>query len=102
MIILTPRRSARLTNNSDILAELDIPRSGIQDIQDVAYPKGFVDQPSLFHAQNNKEKIMIYYSFQLYMRKTLNDIQRDLYQESMFRSRFCSCVPDIVQILTTA
>ncbi|KAL8832185.1 MAG: hypothetical protein Q9170_004983 [Blastenia crenularia] len=66
---------------SDILAELDLPRSGIQDIL-LDYPKGFMgdfekaDMPdSAFPYQT----IMWYYSGQIHIRNMLNDIQNELY-----------------------
>ena len=67
---------------SDILAELDIPPSGIQEVNDVQYPKGALDQGDFFHGETDRPAVMIYYSFQLHMRKLLNDIQKELYQES--------------------
>ncbi|KAK4693532.1 hypothetical protein P7C71_g3888, partial [Lecanoromycetidae sp. Uapishka_2] len=67
---------------SDILAELDIPPSGIQEVQqDVPYPKGTMGQGDFVHGDTGRPDVMAYYSFQLLMRKTLNDIQKELYQE---------------------
>lgn len=67
---------------SDILAELDIPPSGIQEVQqDVPYPKGTVGQGELVDGDTSRPEVMVYYSFQLHMRKLLNDIQKELYQE---------------------
>lgn len=75
----------KLTTNSDILAELDIPPSGIQEVQDVVpYPKGTVDQGGFVNGEADSPEVMVYYSYQLYMRKLLNDIQKELYQESKY------------------
>ena len=71
--------------DSDILAELDIPPSGIQEVQaDVPYPKGTSDPGGLSSGEAETSEIMTYYSAQLYLRKLLNDIQKELYQESEF------------------
>jgi len=65
------------------LAELDIPPSGIQEVQqDVPYPKGTMDQGEFVHGDTGRPEVMVYYSFQLHMRKLLNDIQKELYQQS--------------------
>ena len=72
----------RLTSDSDILAELDIPPSGIQEVQEVVpYPKG-PTAPGDLVGEAQTPDILLYYSAQLYMRKLLNDIQKELYQES--------------------
>ena len=63
---------------SDILAELDLPRSGIQDIRDVAYPNDYVEPGAYDHWDSDK-LIMGYYSGQIHIRNALNDIQKDLY-----------------------
>ena len=77
--------------HSDILAELDIPPSGIQEVQqDVPYPKGTMHQGEFFHSDTDRPAVMVYYSFQLHMRKLLNDIQKELYQESEYQSPYCS------------
>lgn len=62
---------------SDILAELDLPRSGIQDITDVKYPNDA--KPGDYHHWDSDKKIMGYYSGQIHIRNTLNTIQNDLY-----------------------
>ena len=68
--------------DSDILAELDIPPSGIHEVQgDVPYPEGTPDTTRLGNGEEPSE-IMTYYSAQLYLRKLLNDIQKELYQQS--------------------
>ena len=68
-----------LTLSSDILAELDLPPSGIQDVPLVDYPKAVVEQNDWGHVENAEEKMMYYYSFQIHIRKTLNDIQKNLH-----------------------
>ena len=51
-------------------------------MNDVPYPKGTMDQGDFVHGETDRPAVMIYYSFQLHMRKLLNDIQKELYQES--------------------
>ncbi|KAL8990997.1 MAG: hypothetical protein Q9177_000476 [Variospora cf. flavescens] len=66
---------------SDILAELDLPRSGIQDIS-LDYPKGFMDDFEKADMPNSAipyQKIMWYYSGQIHIRNMLNKIQSELY-----------------------
>lgn len=67
-----------LTASSDILAELDLPRSGIDGIEGVAYPNGFVEQADFEHDVNSETK-MFYYSGQIHIRGILNDIQAGLH-----------------------
>ncbi|KAL6714688.1 hypothetical protein ACLMJK_008113 [Lecanora helva] len=67
---------------SDILAELDIPPSGIQEVQDVVpYPKATITQGPYMPGETQPPEIIVYYAAQLYVRKLLNDIQKELYQE---------------------
>ena len=54
-------------------------------MNDVPYPKGTMDQGDFVHGETDRPAVMIYYSFQLHMRKLLNDIQKELYQESKSR-----------------
>lgn len=63
---------------SDILAELDLPRSGIDGIEGVEYPNGFVEQAD-FENDVNSETKMFYYSGQIHIRGILNDIQAGLH-----------------------
>ncbi|KAI4089929.1 MAG: hypothetical protein LQ348_003988 [Seirophora lacunosa] len=66
---------------SDILAELDLPRSGIQDIN-LDYPKGFMDDFEKADMPDSAipyQTIMWYYSGQIHIRNMLNDIQSELY-----------------------
>ena len=70
---------------SDILAELDLPRSGIQDIE-LEYPKGFSELADFEHIDNqgynvpgSVKKMMSYYSFQIHIRNSLNSMQKDLH-----------------------
>ena len=44
-----------------------------------------MDQGDFVHGETDRPAVMIYYSFQLHMRKLLNDIQKELYQESKSR-----------------
>ncbi|KAL9025244.1 MAG: hypothetical protein Q9196_005900 [Gyalolechia fulgens] len=66
---------------SDILAELDLPRSGIQDIS-LDYPRGFMDDFEKADMPDSAipfQTIMWYYSGQIHIRNMLNDIQNELY-----------------------
>lgn len=72
-------------NISDILAELDLPRSGIQDITGVKYPKGFLEQADLGRMDDQESTLMFYYSGQIHIRKVLNDIQSNIHPpESLY------------------
>lgn len=74
---------SRLIFGSDILAELDIPPSGIQEVQDaVQYPQTTMAPGSSSNGESEPSEIMVYYAAQLHMRKLLNNIQKELYQES--------------------
>ncbi|KAL8999803.1 MAG: hypothetical protein Q9169_001476 [Polycauliona sp. 2 TL-2023] len=67
---------------SDILAELDLPRSGIQNIGTVEYPKGFMDdfeKADMPDSAMPNQTMMWYYSGQIHIRNMLNDIQSELY-----------------------
>ncbi|KAI4196114.1 MAG: hypothetical protein LQ350_006750 [Teloschistes chrysophthalmus] len=66
---------------TDILAELDLPKSGIQDIQ-LEYPKGFMDdfeKADMPEASIPTQTMMCYYSGQIHIRNMLNNIQCELY-----------------------
>jgi len=70
---------------SDILAEIDLPRSGIQDME-LEYPKGFSELADFEHIDNQGvnvpgavQKMMSYYSFQIHIRNSLNSMQKDLH-----------------------
>ncbi|KAL8857140.1 MAG: hypothetical protein Q9178_006316 [Gyalolechia marmorata] len=66
---------------SDILAELDLPRSGIQNIT-LDYPKGFMDdfeKADMPDSAMPNQTMMWYYSGQIHIRNMLNDIQSELY-----------------------
>ncbi|KAI4239086.1 MAG: hypothetical protein LQ349_000630 [Xanthoria aureola] len=66
---------------SDILAELDLPRSGIQNIT-LDYPKGFMDDFEKANMPDSaipNQTMMWYYSGQIHIRNMLNDIQSELY-----------------------
>ena len=70
-----------LTFSSDILAELDLPRSGIQEIL-LEYPMGFMDdfeKVDMPDSAMTNQTIMWYYSGQIHIRNMLNNIQRELY-----------------------
>lgn len=58
---------------SDILAEIDFPPSGIRQIPDIAYPYAAAsDSPG-------KKEIMTFYASQLSLRNLLDDTQPDIY-----------------------
>ncbi|KAL8691895.1 MAG: hypothetical protein Q9218_002963 [Villophora microphyllina] len=66
---------------SDILAELDLPRSGIQNIN-LDYPKGFMDdfeKADMPESAIPNQTMMWYYSGQIHIRNMLNNIQCELY-----------------------
>ncbi|KAA6413467.1 MAG: hypothetical protein FRX48_03213 [Lasallia pustulata] len=68
---------------SDILAELDLPRSNIDlpELQElVPKPKGIYAHRIVEDAET---RVMMLYSSQILLRKTLNDIQEVLYQVKM-------------------
>jgi hypothetical protein len=70
-----------LTLLSDILAELDLPASGIsrhETFDTVPLPKGVTLDvlPALGHQDT---MLMVYYSAQVALRKTLNHIHKELY-----------------------
>ena len=63
---------------SDILAELDLPSSGIDKHETmVAFPQGIVENDGQGAFETNK--MMFYYSAQIRLRTILNNIQKDLY-----------------------
>lgn len=64
---------------SDILAELDLPRSGIQELREVQYPTGYIEPTEYSTWESSETQIMGYYSGQIHIRNQLNDIQKDLY-----------------------
>lgn len=71
--------SPTLTTTSDILAELDLPRSGIQDVVGVKYPKAFVEEAELKRMDDEDSTMMFYYSGQIHIRNVLNQIQSNLH-----------------------
>ncbi|MCJ1464229.1 hypothetical protein MMC07_002842 [Pseudocyphellaria aurata] len=58
---------------SDILAELDLPRSGMQNVPDVSHPIGLNDPNSA------RSMVMFCYSGQVLIRNILNNIQINLH-----------------------
>jgi hypothetical protein len=68
---------------SDILAELELPASGIsrhETFETVPLPKGVTLDvlPALGHQDT---MLMVYYSAQVSLRKTLNSIHKELYAQ---------------------
>ena len=68
---------------SDILAELDLRRSGIERAEhesEIQYPNGVSEDSTNLGDLNKPEGIVLaYYSFQISLRTTLNKIQTILY-----------------------
>jgi hypothetical protein len=65
----------------DILAELDLQPSGIEDLHKrsengVPFPQIIPEEQG---ESGQPDRIMLYYSFQIHLRKTLNNIQPFLY-----------------------
>lgn len=68
-------------NSSDILAELDLPASGISRSENrIHLPKGVhtLSLPNEIKAPNTM--MMFYYSAQIHLRKVLNRVHTDLYK----------------------
>ncbi|KAL8664683.1 MAG: hypothetical protein Q9202_002818 [Teloschistes flavicans] len=68
-------------HSADILAELDLPKSGIQEIN-IDYPKGFMDdfeKADMPESTIPNQTMMCYYSGQIHIRNMLNNIQCELY-----------------------
>lgn len=66
---------------SDILAELDLPASGISRSEGrIDLPKGHYTFLDPFTQKNST--IMFFYSAQIHLRKVLNQIHTDLYKAS--------------------
>lgn len=58
------------------MADLDLPRSGIQDIE-VMLPKGYIED---FVGWDDPDALMMaFYSAQIHIRNRLNDIQLNLH-----------------------
>src|SRR6266516_3991504 len=67
-----------LINDSDILAELDLPPSNISRYENQVPPY----QPIPFPNQDDPEfQMWVYYNSQLYLRKLLNQVHSSLYDE---------------------
>jgi hypothetical protein len=67
--------------SSDILAELDLPASGISRSEGrIALPKGVftLTLPNEIRAPNTM--MMFFYSAQIHLRKVLNRVHTDLYK----------------------
>ncbi|KAK2762681.1 hypothetical protein FQN54_000855 [Arachnomyces sp. PD_36] len=66
---------------SDILAELDLPASGISRSEGrIALPLGVHTHVLPNEAQESNNMIMFYYSSQIHLRKALNRVHTDLYK----------------------
>ena len=77
----------RLTLNSDILAELDLPPSGISSWESriKEFPSSIIvvlgDLPQTLDP-NTSERVVMYYSAQVGLRKLLNDVRASLYKST--------------------
>lgn len=68
-------------DSSDILAELDLPASGISRLESrIALPKGHftLNLPNEIRAPSTM--MMLFYSAQIHLRKVLNRVHTDLYK----------------------
>jgi len=70
---------------SDILAELDLPASGISRLEGrMNFPKGVFAHTIPNEIHDPITMMMLYYSAQIHLRKVLNRVHTDLYKaESM-------------------
>ena len=77
---------ACLQLESDILAELDLSPSGLQQIDpegQIGVPSGVVeDAQDIDSMSSQPDDILLYYNYQLSLRKCMNDWQRHLYPAS--------------------
>ncbi|KAG8532589.1 uncharacterized protein KY384_002466 [Bacidia gigantensis] len=65
---------------SDILAEIDLPPSGIRKLDSVPYPDGYYpDDVEISSDDQSKSLVMQFYSYQLHLRKLLDWIQLEVY-----------------------
>lgn len=81
---------------SDILAELDLPASGISRLEGrMNLPKGIVSYP--MPNDIDSTSTMMYYSAQVHLRKVLNQVHTDLYKAesecTLFRWNFVANPP---------
>ena len=86
-VLCSSQEKHKLNLASDILAELDLPRSGIPSGV-VAYPRGYIEPEDYNSWDCAETQVMGYYSGQIHIRNQLNDIQKELY------------APDSMHILT--
>lgn len=78
----TKRDSSHSLFDSDILAELDLPASGISRMEDtMRLPKGIHFLPEGMPVEKEQIDIMFYYSAQVSLRKILNKVHFELYKE---------------------
>ncbi|KAJ5752177.1 hypothetical protein N7520_009094 [Penicillium odoratum] len=78
---------------SDLLAELDIPASGISRSEGrMSLPRGKLDYPP-DKISHEESMLMFFYSAQIHLRKVLNRVHTDLYKvEKNNQNRWCSSV----------
>jgi hypothetical protein len=69
------------SEHSDILAELDLPASGISRAESrISLPKGRFTLPLQNEISAPSTMMMFYYSSQIHLRKVLNRVHTDLYK----------------------
>lgn len=83
----------QLTQRSDILAEIDLPRVGLEKRDYFPYPDGYVPSegagPSNQVQLTSYDEIMRSYSFQLHIRGILNQAQQSLYAPGRLLPHTC-------------
>lgn len=77
--------------HSDILAEIDLPPSGIRRIENVAYPDGYFpeDAQPMPNLLPHRSEVMRFYSYQLHLRNLLDCIQLEVYPPGMRSGQAC-------------
>ena len=83
---MTPSCTRRLriltVLGSDVLAELDLPPSGISRLEDSMMLPGAVSSPSPFPETQEEDSLMwMYYLAQIALRKLLNRVHTALYKQ---------------------
>jgi hypothetical protein len=88
---------------SDILADVRLPSSGIQSIENVLLmPQNLGDNEDdthdphgMMNSYDDNNTILIYYCAQLFMRRKLNQIHREVRNLQVFRLHPCAEYPQI-------
>lgn len=78
---IIPSRETKIYRCSDILAELDLPASGISRSEGrISLPKGVFTLKLPNEIRAPSTMMMFYYSAQIHLRKVLNRVHTDLYK----------------------